>query len=50
MLIWYREFLLKKMYYKRAIRRCFNAHGIIVKVVGRNVVSVRRHSNRDISR
>jgi hypothetical protein len=45
MLIGYREFLLKKMYYLSAIRRCFNAHGIIVRIVGVNSISVRRQND-----
>jgi len=42
MLIFRREFVLENIYYRRAISECAKSHGKLIKVVGKNVVSVRR--------
>ncbi|MFX0135743.1 MAG: hypothetical protein ACFFDN_19020 [Candidatus Hodarchaeota archaeon] len=42
--IWRREFILRRKYYLDAIKKCYNTYGILIKIVGRNTISVRRHN------
>ena len=44
MWVFRREFIMKNIDYIRAIREVASEHGIVIKVVGTNVISVRRHN------